>query len=89
LAFDRSRVQFSDEELAVAEAADKIVDALKDGFDLSDLGALLNTQAIISYFAATVHDNPETGESEVDRTELALRIHALASMLVRDNVTAD
>lgn len=86
MAFDRTAAQFSEEELDAAEAADTIVDALRDGFDLADLGSLLQVQGIVSYFQAAVSEDPETGESVVDRRELALRIHALASCLIRDNL---
>lgn len=85
MSFDRDRVQFSEEELDVGEAADALVDALKDGPDIADLTALLNVSPVSDYLRDVVSEDDE-GNPQVDKAELAKRLFALAAMLIRDNV---
>lgn len=74
MAYDRSRVEFTDEEHEMAAALDIVVEAVYDGLDMTDLLAVPAATKVLTYLGA-----------DGLRGETVSRLIALAVMLERDN----
>ena len=78
MSYDRTKVDITEAEHIAAEAADKIIDAFRDGVQLTDIRVLGDGKAVFEYIRGT--------EDPVDKGAIAERLIALGFALVRDNV---
>jgi len=76
MGFDKEKVQFSDEELAVGADFQVVIDAVKDGLGPEDLHAIDELKSVVGYIVGA------DGNVHV----VAERLVGLASMLIRNNL---
>lgn len=74
MAYDKSKVEFTELEHAMALRLDSLVEQLADGFQYEDLAALMQLAPLIDYIVAGG-----------DRSLTTARLITLAAMLERDN----
>jgi len=81
MSYDRTRVDFTEEEHFAAAAADEMIDAFRDGVQFEDIKIFGAAQDIVEYIKGT--------ESPINKGAMAERIIAIGFALYRDNVDLD
>jgi len=76
--FNPENVQFTALELEAAEALDKIIEAILDGLDFSDLGT-------IAAQVKPLYDYLQLGGEIIEKRDIAEKIAYLIVALERDN----
>jgi hypothetical protein len=74
--YDRTKVDFTDQEHAAAASIDQVIEALADGFQWGDLASVAAVREFIQYAII---------DADGDKGEIGSRLISIGAMLERDN----